>query len=147
MLAVTKKVIKSPILNVYLDSISEQSTKDEVRKRLVSFEEFTLEKYHTLIDENFLFDRLEGKVKIVRNDKTGTIIDVYKFLNDYGEFIKRRNPKIGRSRMTYLYNAAKKALNYSAGNLVLNDIFAIRINNLPSNIKNKKTSDRQRANG
>ena len=42
--------------------------------------------------------------------------------------------------MTYLYNAAKKALNHSAGNLVLNDIFAIRINNLPPVIKNKKTT-------
>ena len=117
-----------------------QSRKDEFRKRLVSFEEFTLQKYHTLIDDKFLFDRLEGNVKILRNDKTGTIIDVYKFLSDYGEFIKRRNPKISRSRVTYLYNAAKNALNYSAGNLVLKDTFAIRVKNLPPHTRNKKTT-------
>ena len=70
--------------------------------------------------------------------KQEPIIDVYKFLNDYGEFIKRRSPKIGRARMTYLYNAAKKALNYSAGNLVLNDIFATRVNNLPPDTKTRK---------
>ena len=40
--------------------------------------------------------------------------------------------------MTYLYNAAKKALNYYAGNLVLKDTFAIRVNNLPPNRKQKK---------
>ena len=117
-----------------------QVTKNEVRKRLVSFEEFTLEKYGTLIDENFLFDRLEGEVKVVRNDKTRTKIDVYKFLNDYGEFVRRRSPKMSRARMKYLYNAAKKALNYSAGNLVFNDTFAARVNNLPPVTKNKKTT-------
>ena len=89
---------------------------------------------------NFLLDRLEGEVKIVRKDATGTKIDVYKFLNDYGEFVKRRNPKMSRARMTYLYNAARKALNYSAGNLVFNDTFAARVNNLPPVTKNKKTT-------
>ena len=39
-----------------------------------------------------------------------------------------------------LFNHAKKALNYYAGNLVLKDTFAIRVNNLPPNTKNKKTT-------
>ena len=60
-----KKELKSPVLVSYVESLTEPSSKDEVRKRLVSLEEFTLTKYNTLIDENFLFERLEVESKIV----------------------------------------------------------------------------------
>ena len=60
-----KKELKSPVLVSYVESLTEPSSKDEVWKRLVSLEEFTLTKYNTLIDENFLFERLEVESKIV----------------------------------------------------------------------------------
>ncbi|HEX6294694.1 MAG TPA: site-specific integrase [Nitrososphaeraceae archaeon] len=135
-----RKEIQSPILLAYLDSINEASSKYEISKRLRPIEDFTLQKYSTLIDEDFIYDRLEGEVKNVRNDHTGLKIDVYKYFNEYGNFLRAKNPKISRSRMKLLYHSAKKALNHSTGNLIINDTFSSRVNNLPPQTKNKKTT-------
>ncbi|MGI9011797.1 MAG: tyrosine-type recombinase/integrase [Nitrososphaeraceae archaeon] len=131
-----KILLKSPVLNEFLDSIKNQpSSMDEHRNRLISLERFVQEKYKICIDDNFVLRRLEGESKNVKGKK----IDVYKFLTEYCDYLSKNKPNISRKRFELLLHSARQAINYTAGNLIDNNTYRLRVKNLPIKSKNMKT--------
>ena len=103
-----KVELQSKVLQEYLKVVNDDS-KNEIRKRLVTFEKFVIKKYGVL-DRNFILRRLEGDSLKVEDDKTK--IDVYVLLTKYAQSIVKNNKNISKATVDTLLYAARAMLNY-----------------------------------
>ena len=127
--------LESPCLKAYLRKIKKDSSKEEYRNRLISFERFVKDKYNnSLIDNTFVLDRLVGKRKQLKKNK----IYVYDFLEEYCEYVQENNPNISRKRVELLLHTVRKVLNVSTDGIINNDVFKDNVINLPVKNENLK---------
>jgi integrase len=131
----TKIELESPVLNEFLISITKESSRNEHRIRLISFEKFVKEKYKTLVNNNFVLNRLVGE----RKKAIGKKIYVYSFLAEYCEYLKHLNPTISRKRVELCLHTIRQCLNLATDGLINNDVYKLKVKNLPNKEKNMKT--------
>lgn len=113
-----RKDLESPILIEYLDRIDKDSSKSEIRQRLLTFEEFVKKEYKTILDYNFIFNRLVSKKReLVDQNK----IYVYDLFLKYCMYLKTK--KLSRSRVQGLLNSCRRAINLSGDNLIDREFF------------------------
>ena len=133
--------LESPILNEFLATMKDKpSSREEHRNRLVSLERFVKQKFvkkkgNTLIDNNFVLNRLVGERKKAKGNK----IYVYSFFSDYCTYLKENKPNISRKRVELLLHSARQAINLATDGIIRNDVYRLKVKNLPAKSKNMKT--------
>ena len=128
--------LESPILNEFLATMEEgSSSREEHRNRLISLERFVKKEYKTLINNNFVLNRLVGE----RKKATGKKIYVYSFFSDYCNYLKKNKPNISRKRVELLLHSARQAINLATDGIIRNDVYRLKVKNLPAKSKDMKT--------
>jgi integrase len=132
----TPKILCSPILNKYIKKITKESTRLEFKHRLVAFEEFILSEYKSLVDENFVNQRLVTKQSEVTDDNQK--IYVYDLFSNYVEYSKKKG--LSRQRIKMLLHTSRRALNKAMDTKIDKDTFKDETNDsLPDQYSNDKT--------
>jgi integrase len=102
----TPKVLQSPLLLDFVSKFTKETTKREIRQRLITFEEFIKESYKTLVDREFIKKLV---TKLDEEAEQDNKIFIYDMFSDYVEYLKGKN--LSRDRIQYLLVYSKRAIN------------------------------------
>jgi integrase len=132
----TRKELQSTILNKYIEKINKDSTRREFRQRLITFEEFILSKYKSLVDRDFINCRVVSRQSESTDD--GQKIYVYDLFWNYVEYLKKKD--LSRQRIKMLLHTSRRALNKAMDIKIDKDTFKDETNDsLPDEYSNDKT--------
>lgn len=108
----------------------------EFRQRLITFEEFILSEYKSLVDRNFVNKRLVSRQSESTDD--GEKIYVYDLFWNYVEYLKNKN--LSRQRIKMLLYTSRRALNRTMDIKIDKDTFKDETkDSLPEEYSNDKT--------
>jgi integrase len=128
--------LQSTILNKYIEKINKDSTRREFRQRLITFEEFILSKYKSLVDRDFINCRVVSRQSESTDD--GQKIYVYDLFWNYVEYLKKKD--LSRQRIKMLLHTSRRALNKAMDIKIDKDTFKDETNDsLPDEYSNDKT--------